>query len=134
MTKEKYIELLNHAFDEGTPFINVTEFYSFALIPKGDKWLEAVYDFEEKNLDEATELNSENAFNHLCEEIEKAMSDEIEDFMLINWKEFKKGFGDDFSANVKAGIAELTSNPTTYSKNLPIVFNKDDLDKVLSKL
>ena len=104
------------------------------MIPSGDHWLEAVYDFEEKNLDETTELNPEKAFNHFCEEIEKAMSDEIEDFMLINWKEFKKGFGDDFSTNLKSGIAELTSNPTTYSKNLPIVFNKDDLDKVISKL
>jgi len=134
MTKEEYSELLNHAFDEGTPFINITEYYSFALIPKGGKWLELAYDFEEKNLDEKNEITGEDAYNKFCEEVEKAMCEEVEDFMLVHWKEFKTRLSGSPEDNLKAGITELTANHTKYSKNLPVVFSKDDLSKVLSKL
>jgi hypothetical protein len=134
MTKDKYIELLNHSFDHGIPFVNFTEFYSYALIPQDGMWLEVTYDFEEKAIDEQNEITAEKAFLHMCEEVEKAMCDEIEDFMLITWKEFKQGFGEDFEENLKAGIKELTSNHAKYSKNYPIAYNKDDFEKIIAKL
>jgi hypothetical protein len=134
MTKEEYDAILNSSFDKGTPFINITEFYSFALIPMGgDKWAEISYDLEEKSV-ERRELSSTKAFNMLCEEIEKGMSEAVEDFMLIKWKEFKGTLSGSDEDKIKAAIAELTSHPTTYSANLPVVLNKDDLGKVKSKI
>ncbi len=39
MSKEEYSIILQSAFDNGIPFINILEFYTYALIPLGDKWL-----------------------------------------------------------------------------------------------
>jgi len=35
---------------------------------------------------------------------------------------------------VKGSIKELTANGASYSKNLPVVSKKEDLDKVKAKL
>ena len=131
---EEYSKLLQSAFDNGIPFINITEFYSYALIPQGDKWLEIAYDFGEKSIDEKKEIDGSSAFFNLCEEIEKAMSEELEIFYLNKWKEFKQGLSGSEGDKLKACIKELTSNSETYAKDLPIVLNKEDLGKILSKL
>ena len=134
MSKDDYVALLDSAFNEGTPFINMTEFYSYALIPQGDKYLEVSYDFEDKAIMDKTELSATDAYNHLCEEVEKAMCEEILDFMLVTWKEFKAGAAGSDAEKVKASIEELVNNHEKYSKNFPVVYNKDDLDKVKAKL
>ena len=134
MSKEEYSKLLQSAFDNGIPFINVTEFYSYALIPQGDKWLEIAYDFGGKSIDEKKEIDGSSAFFNLCEEIEKAMSEELEIFYLNKWKEFKQGLSGSEGDKLKACIKELTTNSETYAKDLPVVLNKEDLGKILSKL
>lgn len=134
MSKEEYTKLLQSAFDNGIPFINVTEFYSYALIPQGDKWLEIAYDFGGKSIDEKREIDGSSAYFNLCEEIEKAMSEELEIFYLNKWKEFKQGLSGSEGDKLKACIKELTTNSETYAKDLPIVLNKEDLGKILSKL
>jgi hypothetical protein len=135
MSKDEFVALIDQSFDNGTPFIDVLQFYSYALIPKGGgKWLEVSFDFEEKVIMENNEINDTTAFNRLCEEVEKAMSDETEDFMLVTWKEFKGKLSGSDGEKITAGIKELVSNAASYSKNLPIVLNKDDLAKVKSKL
>ena len=134
MSKEEYSKLLQSAFDNGIPFINITEFYSYALIPQGDKWLEISYDFEGKSIDEKKEITGDSAFFKLCEEVEKSMALELEVFYLNKWKEFKQGLSGSEGEKLKDCIKELTSNSETYSKDLPVVFNKEDLGKILGKL
>ena len=134
MSKDEYSAILDKSFDEGTPFINYTEYYSYALIPKGGKWLEVSYDFEEHEIMENNELSETDAYLKLCEEIEKAMSEELEIFYLNKWKDFKGKLEGSEGEMLKALIAEITTNPTTYSDTLPVVLNKDDLSKVKEKL
>jgi len=134
MSKEEYSKLLQSAFDNGIPFINILEFYSYALIPQGDKWLEVSYDPEGKSIDEKKEIDGSAAFFKLCEEVEKSMALELEIFYLNRWKEFKQGLSGSDEDKLKACIKELTSNSKTYSDSLPVVFNKEDLGKILSKL
>ena len=134
MSKEEYTKLLESAFDNGIPFINVTEFYSYALIPQGDKWLEIAYDFGGKSIDEKKEITGDSAYFKLCEEVEKSMALELEVFYLNKWKEFKQGLSGSEGEKLKACIKELTSNSEIYSKDLPVVFSKEDLGKILSKL
>ena len=134
MSKEEYSKLLESAFDNGIPFINITEFYSYALIPQGDKWLEISYDFEEKSIDEKKEIAEDLAFFKLCEEVEKSMALELEVFYLNKWKEFKQGLSGTEGEKLISCIKELTSNSETYAKDLPVVLNKEDLGKILSKL
>lgn len=134
MTKADYTEILNQSFSQGTPFINFTEFYSYALIPQGDKWLEASYDFEDHELLEKNEISGDQAFLKFCEEIEKAMSAELEVFYLNKWTEFKGGLSGSEEEKLKALIQELTTNTSTYGENIPIVLNEGDLSKVLDKL
>lgn len=135
MSKDEYIAILDTSFDHGTPFINITEFYSFALIPLANgNWLNCSYDFEEKSLIEKKEINATSAFNQFCEEVEKGMSEAVEDFMLFKWKEFKKTLTGSEGDKLKAGINELISKASEYSKNLPVVLKKEDLAKVKAKL
>ena len=134
MTKEEYVQILDNAFTHGIPFINITEFYSYALIPQGgDKWVEISYDLEEKNVDQR-EMTATKAFNMLCEEIEKGMSEAVEDFMLIRWKEFKGKLAGSDQEKLTAAIAEMTGNAANYSANLPVVKDKSDLEKVKAKI
>lgn len=134
MSKEEYSKLLQSAFDNGIPFINVTEFYSYALIPQGDRWLEISYDFEGKSIDEKKEITGDSAFFKLCEEVEKSMALELEVFYLNKWKEFKQGLSGSEGEKLKGLIKELTTNSEIYAKDLPVVLNKEDLGKILSKL
>jgi hypothetical protein len=134
MSKEEYIAILDSSFANGTPFINYTEFYSYALIPQADgKWLEISYDFEEKSVDKR-ELVGSKALMNLWEEIEKGLSEAIDDFQLFKWKEYKKTIPGSDDDKVKGSIKELTANGAAYSKNLPVVSKKEDLDKVKAKL
>ena len=134
MSKEEYSKFLQSAFDDGIPFINITEFYSYALIPQGDKWLEIAYDFGEKSIDEKKEIDGASAFFKLCEEVEKSMALELKVFYLNKWKEFKQGLSGSEGDKLKSCIKELTSNSAIYSDELPVVFNKEDLGKILNKL
>ena len=131
MSKDKLIQRLDTAFDNGIPFIDYTDYYIYCLIPQSDgKWLEVSYDIASSELDERT-INSTVAFRMLIEEIEKGISMEIEDFMLNNFKDFRNSI-EDKPEEEKAGlvIKELTLNPQKYSSNLPIITSKDKLDEV----
>jgi hypothetical protein len=134
MSKEEFIQILETAFAEGNAFINHTKHYSYALIPKGDKWLEISYDFEDKEIFDRNEISGAKAYINLCEEIEKAMSEELEVFYLNRWQEFKAGLKGTEGENLKASINELISNHATYSDNLPLVLNQEDIKKILDKL
>ena len=134
MSKEEYVEILNSAFNNGTPFINITEFYSYALIPMGgDKWVEISYDLEEKNV-EKREVNATKAYNMLNEEIEKGMADLVDDLNIFKWKEFKATLTGTDGEKIEKAVKEIIGNASNYSTKLPVVFNKDDIAKVISKI
>ena len=135
MSKEKFLTILDSAFDNGHPFIDYTVDYIYALIPTSDsaKWNEVSYDISGKELEEK-ELASEMAYALLCEEIEKGLSMYIEDFMLGTFKEFKESIKDKPDAEkIQNIITELTTNATNYSQNLPVA-KKDTLDLVKQKV
>lgn len=134
MSKAEYSSILDSAFSEGTPFINFTEYYSYALIPKGGQWLEVTYDFEDHEIMEKHSLSPVDGFNHFCEEVEKAMSKELEIFYLNKWMEFKESLAGDEPAKLVALIKEITSNPTVYGPDLPIVFAAGDIATLKGKL
>ena len=134
MSKAEYTEILQSAFTQGTPFINFTEYYSYALIPQGGNWLEISYDFEDHEVIEKNEIPATKAYAKFCEEIEKAMSAELELFYLNKWVEFKSALSGSEEENLNSLIQEFTSNTDTYGKDIPIVRSEADISKVIEKL
>jgi len=135
MSKDKLFQHLDTAFENGTPFIDYTDYYIYCLIPQSDgNWLEVSYDIASAEMDERT-VNSTIAFRMLIEEIEKGISMEIEDFMLNNFKDFRNSIADKPEGE-KAGliIKELTLNTQKYSSNLPIITSKDKVDEIKSRI
>ncbi|MCP4760627.1 MAG: hypothetical protein GY870_02525 [archaeon] len=135
MSKEKLIETMEKAWDNGIPFIDYTDFYVYCLIPKTDgKWSEVSYDIGDKTIDER-EINGTIAYRMLIEEMEKGISGELEDFMLGTFKDFRIGLGDKPEGEKLVDIIkELTENSATYSKNLPILSSKDNIADISGKL
>ncbi|MHA1820082.1 MAG: hypothetical protein ACTSU2_08430 [Promethearchaeota archaeon] len=131
MSKEKLIEYLDKAFDNGTPFIDYTSDYVYCLIPLGGgKWKEISYMIPDKELEER-EFDDAKAYRMLLEEVEKGLAGDIEDFMLNDFRAFKEGLGDKpDSKKINDIIKELIENTEKYSKNLPIVKTKEDIEKV----
>jgi hypothetical protein len=134
MSKSEYEQILQAAFDSGTPFINFMPHYSYALLPKGTDWQEVSYDFEDHELLDNQEITSTAAFQNFCEEIEKAMSSEIAVFYLNRWLEFKGTLSGDDGIKLKAMITELTSNSSHYGDDIPIILTKADIPTLLAKL
>jgi hypothetical protein len=135
MSKDKFLKILDSAFDNGTAFIDYTVDYIYCLIPTtdSDKWNEVSYDISGSEMEEK-ELVAEMAYVMLCEEIEKGLSMYIEDFMLGKFKEFKESIKDKSDTEkIKGVITELTTKSNEYSQNLPVI-KKDHLDIVKGKL
>ncbi len=135
MSKEEFTEILDQAFDEGTPFIDFTEYYCFALIPKGGgDWLQVSYDFMEHEILEKKEIGGEEAFNQFCEELEKSLSTVLDVFYLNHWKEFKSTLDGSLTDKLEKSIEELKTNTDHYAENLPVVFSKENIGKVKDRL
>lgn len=134
MSKTEFITALETAFDEGLPFIDYTEFYSYALIPKGDQYHEISYDFEDHEIMENRTLDPAKAFANFCEEVEKALAEELELFYLNKWREFKDSLSGNEAEKLKKLIEELINNTDTYGKDIPIIKNPEDIAKLKEKL
>ncbi len=135
MSKDKFIPILDSAFQFGAPFIDFTVDYIYCLIPTSDasKWKEVSYDISSAEMEEK-ELSSDMAYALLCEEIEKGLSMYIEDFMLAKFKEFKESIKDKSDTEkINTIITELTKNSSDYSQNLPVA-KKDTIDLVKQKV
>lgn len=135
MSKDELLAIIESAWDNGSPFIDYTDYYVYCLIPKGDgNWTEVSYDINDATIDKR-DMNGTIAYRMLVEELEKGLSGELEDFMLGTFKQFREGLGDmPDPEKIVAIIKELHANPGKYSKNLPVVKSKDDLDGVKAKL
>ena len=134
MSKDEFISLLDASFSEGTPFIDYTEHYSYALIPQGGKWLEISYDFEDHEILEKRTLEPLDAYNNLCEEVEKALSESLELFYLNKWKDFKNSLSEDVAVKLPELIAGFTSNLSEYGKDIPVIGKAEDLPTLKDKL
>jgi hypothetical protein len=131
---EEFSSILDSSFANGQPFIDYTEFYCYVLAPQGDgTWLEASFDLGEKSV-EKRQLSATKAFNNLCEELEKGISEAVEDFQLFKWKEFKKTLTGDDNSKVIAAISEVSGHVSSYSANLPVITSAEELDKIKGKL
>lgn len=138
MSKETK-EILDSAFDNGTPFIIYTDDYIYGLIPldaEGSRWKEISYMFEGEgdNL-ETREMAAELSFQFLCEEVEKGLSHYLEDLNVNKVKEFvnsiKEKSGEE---KIKAIINELINKSANYSASMPIIKTKADLQNLKDKL
>lgn len=135
MSKDKLSAILDSSFDNGTPFIDYTSNYVYCLIPlKDGSWKEVSYVIPDAELDERA-LNATKAFRMIVEEVEKGISSDIEDFMLGDFRDFRNSIDSTPDEDkIMTIIKELTENGEKYSKNLPIVKTKADLDSVKAKL
>lgn len=134
MTKSEFLELINDAFAEGTPFIDYTAHYSYALIPKGGEWIEVSYDFEDHEILENRKLKPVAAFNNFCEEVEKALAEVLELFYLNKWRDFKSSQSGNVEEDLPNLIKELVNNTDVYGKDIPIIKSPDELDILREKL
>ncbi|MCF2140986.1 MAG: hypothetical protein K9W44_13090 [Candidatus Lokiarchaeota archaeon] len=134
MSKTEFITALEQAFAEGIPFIDYTEFYTYALIPKGGQYLEISYDFEDHEIMENRTLDPIKAYNNFCEEVEKALAEELELFYLNKWRDFKASLSGDEAEKLPKLIEELVKNSDTYGKDIPIIKSPDQLAVLKEKL
>ncbi len=136
MSADKFKEVLNTAFDNGNAFIDYTDHYSYALIPQGDgNYREVSFDLDEKDFFQDEVIAAEEAYLRFLEEVEKGLSHDVEDFMLVTFKKLKKEVeGKPEAEQLKILIDDLVTDGSKYSENLPVIQGKGDLERLLSKL
>lgn len=134
MNKDEFVALLKGSFANGTPFIGWTQDYAYCLIPQADgKFKEVSFDLHEKEVMEENVIDVNKAYLRFLEEMEKGLGMEIEDFMLIKFKEIKESVaGSPVPERFKVLLGKLMNEPQLFSKNLPIVKNQGDLSRILS--
>ena len=136
MSADKFKEVLNTAFDNGNAFIDYTDHYSYALIPQGDgNYREVSFDLDEKDFFQDEVIAAEEAYLRFLEEVEKGLSHDVEDFMLVTFKKLKKEVeGKPEAEQLKLLMDDLVTDGSKYSENLPVIQGKGDLERLLSKL
>ena len=137
MSKDEFIAILDKSFANGTPFIDFTSDYIYVLMPNdvaGEEWTEAVYLKEDSSIEKRV-FKAEKAWAMFLEEFEKGLAGFVEDLMVGHIKEVRdKLASKPAPERIKALIADVISNPSTYSANLPIVKNQEELAALKQKL
>ena len=95
--------------------------------------VEASYDLEEKSVEKRT-LSATKAFNNLCEELEKGLSEGVEDFNVFKWKEFELPSAGRIMKKFKPPLRRSLAMPLITQRNLPVIASADGLDIVKGKL
>ena len=136
---KEILDILDSAFDIGTPFIVYTNDYIYGLIPldvKGQRWKEISYMFEgEKDNLETREMAAKLSFQFLCEEVEKGLSCYVEDLNVIQIKEYIESIKDKSGEEkIKAIIEELITKSKNYSNSMPIIKSKEDLQALKERI
>ncbi|MHA1794355.1 MAG: hypothetical protein ACTSVI_17090 [Promethearchaeota archaeon] len=123
--KQKMLEALNKAFDNGTPFIDYCDQYVYAIIPNQGytEWKEYSYIREDGELQKNVR-DSEMAFLVIKEEVVRGLPEVVPDLNVTTVNELASKHEKDPKGFIEALIAELP--------NLPIVKNKDELNKAIS--
>ncbi|MFX0028763.1 MAG: hypothetical protein ACFE8B_06110 [Candidatus Hermodarchaeota archaeon] len=134
---EEFKTIVDSSYDKGIPFWLYTSDYIFGMIPTdNDRWIEVSYTFEDP--DEPlfkTERNADLSFQFLLEEVEKGVSFYVEDLKVPLLKEFATSLeGKSGIDKMNEIIAELISNSSKYSDNLPIIKSKDELNILKQKV
>ena len=136
MNKEEFISILNGSFANGAPFIGWTQDYAYSLIPLGGgSYREISFDLHDKEVMEDGQINVDKAYLRFLEEMEKGLGMDIEDFMLVKFKQFKEQVeGKSSQDKLNSLVGKLMSEPETFSKNLPIIKNQGDLGRLIGLL
>lgn len=133
MSKDKFIAEVEASFANGKPLVTHTPDYAYAMVPlaaDGSKWKELVLMKDDEHLDEA-EKEPHTAFLMICEEIEKGLPGYVQDFRVVDFRNFKEGLeGKSDAEKIQAIIEELGSNGAKYSENLPVVTTKEGLSAI----
>lgn len=133
MDKNGFITELKGSFAHGLPFIGWTQDYAYTLIPQADgSYKEISFDLHDKEVMEQNTIDVEKAYLRFLEEMEKGLGMEIEDFMLVKFKEIKEGLASKSVQDKFKGLLEkLMKEPQLFSKNLPVVKSQDDLQRII---
>ena len=131
--------IVESSYDNGTPLWIYTSDYIFGMVPvdaSGTRWKEVSYTFEEPDDPLfVTERAADLSFKFLLEEVEKGVTFYVKDLKIPMFKEYAKTLeGKSGPEKMNAIIAELVSNSTKYSANLPIIKSKDELGTLMSKV
>ena len=136
---EEFKAIVDSSYDNGTPFWIHTADYIFGMIPvdtSGTRWTEVSYTFEDP--DEPLVKNERNAdlsYQFLLEEVEKGVSFYVKDLKVPLFKDFAKTLESQAGPDkMNAIIAELISNSSNSSANLPVIKNKDELGILKEKI
>ncbi|MHA1734227.1 MAG: hypothetical protein ACTSU5_20000 [Promethearchaeota archaeon] len=130
MSRDQFFSEVEGSYDNGTPFVEYTDDYIYALVPLGGgKWKEIVLMKEDDSVEES-EMDSDRAFLMLMEEVEKGLPGYVEDFKVLYIKEFREGLSGSSEDKINAVIQELLTNGAKYSDNLPVVKSKDELGSI----
>jgi len=137
---EEFKKIVDSSFDNPNflPLWIYNQDYIYGIIPadpNGQRWIEISYTFEEDEPFMKSERNSDLSFQFLFEELEKGISFYTEDFNVNKLKSFVKTLeAKSGTEKIKSLINELINNCSNFSKNLPIIKNKNELNKLKEKL
>ena len=137
---EEFKSIVDASFDKGiTPFWIYTNDYVYGMVPadpNGDRWIEVSYTFEDPDEPLATtERAADLSYQFLFEELGKGISFYVDDFKVIDIKEFAQGLeGKSGSEKIQLVTQELINNSGAYAANFPIIKSKDELGKLKEKL
>jgi len=131
--------IVESSYDNGMPLWLYTSDYIFGMVPvdaSGARWKEISYTFEEPDDPLfVTERAADLSFKFLLEEVEKGVTFYVKDLKIPMFKEYAKTLeGKSGPEKMNAIIAELVSNSSKYSANLPIIKSKDELGTLTSKV
>ena len=137
---DEFKALVDSSFDSGIiPLWLYGQEYIYGMIPSdsdGLRWIEVSYSFEdEEDPLFKNERNADLSYQFLLEEIIKAVPYQVEDYNVKNITDFTKSLEMKSDIDkIKEVITELINNSGNYSANLPIIKNKEDLEKLKEKL
>ncbi|MBD3187503.1 hypothetical protein GF325_11780 [Candidatus Bathyarchaeota archaeon] len=123
--KEKMIEVLGTAFDNGTPFIDYCKMYVYALMPMdadGNEWKEYSFIREDGALTK-DKRDKEMAFLVIKEEVVRGLPEVVEGLNVTKVNEI----ADDHVNDPKGFIADLMEK----MPELPLIREKGELQKAI---
>ncbi len=136
MSKNEFLSIIESSLDKGIWIF--TQDYIYGMVPSdpdGNRWIEVSYTFDDDDPLVKNERNADLSYQFLFEELEKGLPYYIEDFHVNNLKEFAKTIESKLAPErINSLISELINNSNKYTINLPLIKNKDELEKLKNKL
>ncbi len=136
---DEFKNLIDQSYEKAiSPIWIYTNDYIYGMIPgdeSGDRWIEVTFDFDSDDPLLKKERGADLSYQFLFEELEKGVPFYIEDFNVLNLKQFASTIeSKPGPEKIKALISELIINTEKYSKNLPIIKKKEDTNILKEKV